>query len=626
MRSRLPSGCKARTKASGSSTTFSPITKGDIVASLANGQVNEYTPSGTFAQTIISNASTPTGSAFDGAGNLYVTEFSANDILKVDASTGAVSIFSDDTILGDGTSFNSPESIAFGPGYTQMYVSDANRSGPNGGMHVIDTATGKGVGFLPLPNSSGSEGAGESDWLAFNHAGTLFMTNENPTQGIMQVDPNSGDIVQPSFVANLPDYGYAVSFDPNGNLWLSDSSSILEYDPSGNLINTITNQSFQTVFSAVFNPPYNTVYAGDLSSGNIFSYDLKGNLLNTFNAGSGVDGLSVAGTVVAPSPLKTYSALGDSYSSGEGDPPFINGTDVPNSDTCHRSPKAYPEDLAQDLSNEISQPLDFRACSGATRQDVWLGMDSEPSQLAGLTPHTNLVTIGVGGDDVGFKTVLQDCIVGPGTGGSSKCQYKQVADPTTGKKVTLDQRETALINDLGVTSNVFCPTPSGYVTCSPSLHELYADIAAQSAPGVKIFVLLYPHLFTTTPGRRGCTIRGLAGLNFTHTTYTISQANIQWLNKGVDRVDTKITSEVELARQAGIDISTVDPRSDFADNAEGASPGGHGVCTAQPWIRGLVLTPHGSVSDPSTFVSPYSFHPNATGHSVFADELAAAIG
>ncbi len=307
----LASGSSAR------AATFSPIAKGDIIASLANGQVDEYSPSGTLVQTLISNARTPTGSAFDGAGNLYVTEFIGNDILKVDGSTGAVSVFSNDSILGDGTAFDSPESIAFGPGYTRMYVSDANRFGSGGGIHIIDTATGKGVGSLPLPSSSGSEGAGESDWLAFDHTGTLFMTNENPAQGIMQVDLSSKDIVQPSFVANLPNYGYALSFDANGNIWLSDTSSILEYDPSGKLINTITNPSFQTVFSAVFNPPYNTVYAGDLSSGNIFTYDLHGNLLNTFNVGSGVDGLSVAGTIVAPSAAR-YVALGDSVPYGHG--------------------------------------------------------------------------------------------------------------------------------------------------------------------------------------------------------------------------------------------------------------------------------------------------------------------
>ncbi len=66
---------------------------------------------------------------------LYITEFFGNDILKVDHTTGVVSVFSNDTILGDGSVYNSPESIAFGPNFNSIYVTDANRNGPGGGMH-----------------------------------------------------------------------------------------------------------------------------------------------------------------------------------------------------------------------------------------------------------------------------------------------------------------------------------------------------------------------------------------------------------------------------------------------------------------------------------------------------------
>lgn len=300
---------------------FTPIASGDLIASLVDGQVNEYSAAGSLVQTLIPSANVPTGSAFDGSGNLYVTEFGGNDILKVDATTGAVSVFSNDTILGDGTVFNSPESIAFGPGYTRMYVSDANRDGPGGGIHVIDSATGKGIGFYPLASSSGSEGTGESDWLAVNQSGALFMTNENPAQGIMQVDQTTGDIQQPSFVPKLPDIGYAMSFDQNGDLWVSDTSSILEYSPTGGFIKTIINTSFSQVFAAVFNPPYNAVYAGDLATGNIFSSDLSGNPLGTFNVGSGVDGLSVAGTIL-PGTGGTVPVVTDLKAIGPGGQPL----------------------------------------------------------------------------------------------------------------------------------------------------------------------------------------------------------------------------------------------------------------------------------------------------------------
>ena len=283
-------------------SSLQPIAKGDIIASLYNAnQVNEYTPSGTLVQTLLT-ANTPTGLAFDGAGNLFVTEFTSDDILELNASTLTVSVFSSDATLNDGTSYNAPESIAFGPGFTKMYVSDANRNGPGGGIHVVNAASGAGDGFYSLPSSSGSEGTGESDWLAFNHSAKLFMTNEDPSQGIMQVDQTAGDVIQPSFVPNLPDVGYALSFDKNDNVWVGDTSAILEYGPSGALLNTITNAAFSSIFSATFDTTGNTFYAGDLGTGDIYTYSLDGMLQGSFNTGSGVSGLAVAGAVVAPPP------------------------------------------------------------------------------------------------------------------------------------------------------------------------------------------------------------------------------------------------------------------------------------------------------------------------------------
>ena len=127
----------------------------------------------------------------------------------------------------------------------------------------------------------------------------LYMTNENPTQGIMQVDQSTGDIEQPSFVANLPNYGNAMSFDASGNLWLDDYDSIQEYSPTGSLLRNITNPSFISLFAGAFDPSLKTFYAGQLGgSFEIFSYDLNGNLQASFNTESGVQGLSVAGTVL----------------------------------------------------------------------------------------------------------------------------------------------------------------------------------------------------------------------------------------------------------------------------------------------------------------------------------------
>ncbi len=126
------------------------------------------------------------------------------------------------------------------------------------------------------------------------------MTNENSTQGVMQVNTTSGDVIQPSFIPNLPTIGYALSFDKNGNVWVGDTNAVLEYSPSGVLLQTITDPSFNTIFAATFNPAGDTFYAGDLGSGSVFTYNLSGTQLGSFNVGSGISGLSVAGSIVTP--------------------------------------------------------------------------------------------------------------------------------------------------------------------------------------------------------------------------------------------------------------------------------------------------------------------------------------
>ena len=103
-----------------------------------------------------------------------------------------------------------------------------------------------------------------------------------------------------------------------------------------------------------------------------------------------------------------YVALGDSYSSGEGNPPFFAGTDGP-SDYCHRSPQAYSEVLGAHIG---SAPL-FYACSGAVTSDFLTTSDgTEPPQLTrpGVDSTADLLTMTIGGNDAGFSSVLKACI------------------------------------------------------------------------------------------------------------------------------------------------------------------------------------------------------------------------
>ena len=92
-----------------------------------------------------------------------------------------------------------------------------------------------------------------------------------------------------------------------------------------------------------------------------------------------------------------YVALGDSYSSGVGSGSYISA-----SGNCLRSTLAY----SQLWANEHS-PASYTsvACSGATTADVL------NNQISALSSSTNLVSITIGGNDVGFSSVMQTCVL-----------------------------------------------------------------------------------------------------------------------------------------------------------------------------------------------------------------------
>lgn len=99
-------------------------------------------------------------------------------------------------------------------------------------------------------------------------------------------------------------------------------------------------------------------------------------------------------------------ALGDSYSSGEGNPPF-------SVQACHTSEQAWPYWLGNDHFNFDVRDL---ACSGAKIADLGSNYRKRPSQLSSIseiakTDPLNYVTVTIGGNDVGFGPVLKDCFL-----------------------------------------------------------------------------------------------------------------------------------------------------------------------------------------------------------------------
>jgi lysophospholipase L1-like esterase len=102
-------------------------------------------------------------------------------------------------------------------------------------------------------------------------------------------------------------------------------------------------------------------------------------------------------TAAAASAPVNYVALGDSYSSGVG-----AGSYISSSGSCLRSTNAYSAKWA--AANAPASYVSV-ACSGATTQDVL------NNQISALSSGTTLVSITIGGNDVGFSSVMQTCIL-----------------------------------------------------------------------------------------------------------------------------------------------------------------------------------------------------------------------
>ena len=124
------------------------------------------------------------------------------------------------------------------------------------------------------------------------------------------------------------------------------------------------------------------------------------------SAKSAAPGRMAAGAATG---VARYAALGDSYSSGEGNPPFDPGTDEPLNG-CHRSPAGWPRIIAR--QDPRIRMVGHIACSGATSRALRHWYNSEPPQLRQLASRrVDLVTITIGGNDIGFAEVLTDCYV-----------------------------------------------------------------------------------------------------------------------------------------------------------------------------------------------------------------------
>ena len=134
--------------------------------------------------------------------------------------------------------------------------------------------------------------------------------------------------------------------------------------------------------------------------------------------------------------VQRYVALGDSYAAG----PLVPVT-TGEPAGCLRSNQNYPSVVARKLG-----VAEFRdaSCSGA-RTDHITGPQSvplgeNPPQLEALSPDTQLVTISIGGNDIGFADIVTECAQrSPQRPTGSACKDHYTAGGTDGLAERIDE-------------------------------------------------------------------------------------------------------------------------------------------------------------------------------------------
>jgi lysophospholipase L1-like esterase len=94
-----------------------------------------------------------------------------------------------------------------------------------------------------------------------------------------------------------------------------------------------------------------------------------------------------------------YVALGDSYTSGPLIPRQVDAN-------CARSDHNYPSLVA--AARKVATFTDV-SCGGATTAEMWKAQGTNGPQLDAVRLDTDLVTVQIGGNDMGFGSIIGTC-------------------------------------------------------------------------------------------------------------------------------------------------------------------------------------------------------------------------
>lgn len=282
----------------------------------------------------------------------------------------------------------------------------------------------------------------------------------------------------------------------------------------------------------------------------------------------------------------SYVALGDSYASGEGVAPYLSGS--ADDQLCHRSRTGWPTLISPDDGESLSTREDavftFVACSGArivnldtTEQPKSLFLQpggAIPLQIDQLRPDADLVTLSLGGNDLGFAPIVTHCVL------SISCPEKGFITTSSGSDVNLEDWTKVRLALIG-----------------NELTGAYTAIRDRVSPETTIVATTYPRL--VSPDLVPSDL-----VNLTCSPFALSAGERQWLRRQIDTFAAVVS---DRARRPGADVRVVDVRDDFED---------HNVCDSGAYITGPTIL---RLEDLDVgLLSAASFHPDTRGANLYA--------
>ncbi|MGH1490942.1 MAG: SGNH/GDSL hydrolase family protein [Acidimicrobiales bacterium] len=275
-------------------------------------------------------------------------------------------------------------------------------------------------------------------------------------------------------------------------------------------------------------------------------------------------------------------ALGDSFISGEGAADFFEGTNQvgPNGNQCRRAPTAYPYLAAERLNADLI----FLACSGAKATAIdgqpeegtpdplpEIGSNEDQVQRL-LEVHgdeiddVDLVLVSMGGNDVGFGTVIKACLL------PQSCAIPELTEPWL--RNVVESRKQLVASYLAIKEAVGDDTP--------------------------VVAVLYPLI--VEPSER-CDL-------------AIDPTEIDFVVRFTNALNDTVRAS---AAEAGINV--------FEGSFDAFA--GRRLCDADPATNFFHLAPtNGPIQE--TIVPPNwvhgTLHPRADGHELIANRLVSAGG